>query len=74
MLPEMVEIPLRQNDGSGSRTGVRSMHAFTASQANGINGLPSRYGGYLQASYRALKAARTVQRRFKTQREVDANA
>ena len=46
---------LRQKGGGASRRGVRSTHAFTASQMNGINELPSRCGGYLHALCRAPK-------------------
>ena len=65
---------LLQNDGSASRRGVRRARAFTASQANGINELPLRCGGYLQALCRVAKIAGRVQGRCNARREVDANA
>ena len=46
---------LRQSDGSASGRGVRSTHAFTTSQTNRINELPSRCGRYSQALCRAPK-------------------
>ena len=38
-----------QNDGSAPKRGVRSMYAFTAFLANGVDELPPRCGGWLQA-------------------------